>query len=230
MPWSKEAQQMIEEIADDAIGSFTDDLDDLVSKYCMDSDLARSSVEGFLNDLPRNKAPNIDGFIAWKMLHGSAAILAKYAKEAQLLLEHKDPIANESLTPEDKTPTVDDKAIRDSAGFHKDQEVADSSLTDKAKEFEITDNDIGNSSRDESFVYKDQIFNVPDPATCYRRATRFLFSTLINECLGKPPLARLDSLLQNNVTTQDEVSKIVKHMRVQLEQGLRIPRSDDQMS
>lgn len=221
---------MIEEIADDAIGSFTDDLDNLVGKYCMDFDLARSSVEGFLNDLPRNKAPNIDGFIAWKMLHGSAAILAKYAKEAQLLLEHKDPIANESLDPKDKTPTVDDNAIRDSAGFRNDQEVADSSLTDKAKEFEITDNDIGSSSRDENFVYKDQIFNTPDPATVYRRATQYLFSTIIQQCLGIPPPKRLEALIQNQVISQDQVTHIVREMRVQLEQGLRIPKSDDQMS
>lgn len=230
MTWSKEAQQMIEEVADTSIGSFESDLDNVVRTYCTDIDLVEKGVNGFLNDLPQHKALHIDGFIAWKMLHRSASILAKYAKEALLLREGKDPISSESLTPEDKTPTVDDKAIRDSAGFHNDQEVADSSLTDKAQQFEITDNDIGKSSRDDNFVYEDQIFNVPDPATVYRHATKYLFSTIIKQCLGQPPPKRLEALIQNQVISHDQVTHLVSEMRAKLDKGLRIPRSDDQMS
>ncbi|MBI3336331.1 hypothetical protein HYZ98_02060 [Candidatus Peregrinibacteria bacterium] len=230
MAWSPAVQDFFKKEADDAVGSFGDDLNTLVSQYCMDPGLARTSVDGFLSDLPRHSDPHVDGYIAWTMIQQSAEILARYAREAQLLLEGKDPIAHDSLTPEDKTPAVDDNAIRESAGLDKDDEVADSSLTDKAQEFDITDDDIGRSARGENFVYKDPIFNVPDPATVYRRATRHLFSTIITQCLGTPPPQRLEVLIQHQVLTKDQVMTIVSEMRRKLDRGLKIPKIDDQMS
>lgn len=230
MAWTKTVKGFFEQEAEDFVGSFENDLDHVVRTYCTDIDLAERGVNGFLDDLPRHETPQIDGFIAWKMLHLSARVLSKYVKEAELLREGKDPISSESLTSEDKTPTVDDKAIRDSAGFHNDQDVANSSLTDKAQDFGITDDDIGSSSRDENFVYKDSVLNVPDPATVYRRATRYLFATIIQSCLGTPPPKRLEALIQNQVVSPDHVTHIVREMRAKLDKGLRIPKSNDQTS
>lgn len=230
MPHSETVLRFFEEEANEVLGDFRSELQNTISVYCHDPELAREGVDTFLQGLPHHLSKDIDGFIAWKMLQITGSVLRTLAGDAKMLREGKDPIAHVSLTDDDKTPTVDDTKIRESAGYTQDEDVAESSLTDKAQEHRIGDEDIGESSRDENFVYEDRIEGISSPAECFRRATFNLFSHLITECIDTSDYARLKPIIDNNIVTRDKLNQLISRMFEKLGKGLRIPDSDDQMT
>ena len=229
MSHSETVLRFFEAEADEKLGDFRGELEDTVSVYCLDPELARQGVDTFLRELPRHPSQDIDGFIAWKMLQTTELVLHTLVGDAKMLREGKDPIAHQSLTDDDKKPTIDDTKIRESAGYTHDEEVAESSLTDKAQDHHIGDEDIEESSRDENFVYEDRIEGIPSPAECYRRATFKLFQNLIAACIDTNDFARLKPIIENRITTRDKLNQLISRMYEKLGKGLRIPDSDDQM-
>lgn len=229
-PLTDIALDFVREEAKEIVGDLHSELENTVSTYCHDADLAHEAVNDFLTNLPRHSDQTIDGFVAWRILEITGTVLRKLTGDAKLLREGKDPIAHQSLTDDDKKPTVDDTQIRESAGYTKDEDVAKSSLTDKAQEHQISDYDIGESSRDDTFTYKDEFERIPSPAECYRRATHYLFTHIISDCIENSDFKRLQPIIENTETTRNELNKIVSRMFEKLGKGLRIPDSDDQMT
>ena len=219
-----------EEEAKDALDDFREQLENTVSVYCHDAGLARDGVDAFLKNLPHHPQREIDGFVAWNMLQIIGSVLRKLTGDAEMLREGKDPIAHQSLTDDDKKPTVDDATIRESAGYTQDEDVAESSLTDKAQDYRISDHDISSSSKDENFTYEDAFEHIPSPAECYRRATHYLFTHLISDCIDTRDFKRLQPIIENALATRHELDRLISRMFEKLGKGLRIPDSDDQMT
>ena len=204
---------MIEEFADERMEGFIEALEDCVRTYCAEHALARRAVEEFLLTLPRStKSPQVDAFIGWKTLQQTGTVLTKFAGEAELLREGKDPIVYDSLTKDDRAPAVDDAEIRESAGYGNEEDVAKSSLTDKARDEGIADDDIGKSALPDTFTYKDHFEKLPTPAKCFRVATKILFGGIIDAC----PKKRLQFLIEQDIVTQKEIHALIQRMRAQI--------------
>lgn len=222
-PLSQEARAFIEQEADDLVHSLGEKLENLVRHECSIYAIARTAVEGFLADLPRHRDRIINAFVGWKTLNISAEVLGKSAGEAELLREGKDPMSHESLTDEDREQKETLKNLDEdlrNEGEAEDQEVAENSKTDAARDQNITERDISRSAYDESFVYEDNFDRIPTDAECFRKATQVLFHGIIRACIEKG--VRLRPLEELTLLTRKRIDALVNRMYDLLE-NLRLP-------
>lgn len=226
MVLSPAARTFMEQEADDLVQALGDELANLVQHKCSDHAYARTAAEGFLDDLPRHKDRIINAFVGWKILNISADVLKKSAGDAKFLRQGKDPLTHESLTEEDrqKQETLDnlDEDLRND-GEAEDQEIAEHSKTDTARDQRITERDISRNAYDESFVYEDDFDRIPTRAECFRKETQRLFHGIIRSCIEKG--VRLRPLEELMIITRKQIDALVRRMYDFLDE-LRIP--DDQ--
>lgn len=217
------ARAFIEQEADDLIGNLREELENLVQHHCSDHAITPKAVQGFLDDLPRHTDRFINAFVGWKTLNISADVLQKTAGDAKLLRQGKDPLSHESFTEEDrkKKERVEnlDEDLRND-GEAEDQEIAENSKTDAARDQRITERDISKNAYDESFVYKDNFDHIPTKAECFHKATQKLFHGIIRRCIEKG--IRLRPIEELSIVTRKEIKALVGRM-CDLIDELRIP-------
>ena len=122
-------------------------LADLINNYCTDPEFAEQQVSAYLADLPSSEELVMRAFILFQILVSTRDTLKE-------ITEMEFDVQKEIRKAEESGPAVDNEAIRKSAGFSDkiDREVAEESKTDKAKENDVTDEDIGESaSQDVSY-------------------------------------------------------------------------------
>lgn len=222
-PLTPAARAFVEQEADDLVGNLQEELENLLQHHCSDHAIAPKAVQGFLNDLPRHKERIINAFVGWKTLNISAHVLQKSAGDAKLLRRGKDPLSHESLTEEDlnKKETMEhlDEDLRND-GEAEDQEVAENSKTDAARDQRITEEDISRNAYDESFVYEDRFDQIPTAAECFRKATQKLFHGIIRACIEKG--VRLRPLEELQIITRKQIDALVRRTYDLLDE-IRLP-------
>jgi len=153
-------------------GTFEDALRNLLDHYCSDHALATQQVGLFLEELPHNENKVQQAFFARQILEETRAAL-------RAIVGVEEEIQQEATQSQQEGPAVDNEAIRKSAGFTNDTEVADSSKTDLARSEGITENDIGESAR-EGVTYQDQTPIVSRYLTFRKALLRLLSGIFVN--------------------------------------------------
>jgi hypothetical protein len=151
-------------------------LADLINRYCTDAELAKKQVTTYLGELPSNDELVARAFTLYELLLSTRNDLADIVGLEKELLEEAAKGKGEKA--------VDDDRIRESAGYDDvtDEEVAESSKTDRAKEDKVTDADIGKSALDE-VTYVDRTMS-SSPAVTFMVQTRRLAREIVDHCLN----------------------------------------------
>jgi hypothetical protein len=184
---------------------------DIVNDYCADAENGTRQVLGLLEDLPTDENINQNAYLAWETLIQTV--------EALRILTNNEEIER-SAEDEDDTPKVDDVAIRKSAGYTNDEDVAQSSLQDTGKD--VTDDDIGKSAA-EGRTFQDQLGATP--AMSYRMNTRRLFRGVLDHA----SLQKIKPLFNGIEEDDGESTKFVTHkeiIRLRYEIGQRFAKLD----
>ena len=149
-------------------------LADLINRYCIDTDLAHGLVTDYLRSLPSHTELVARAFILYTLLVSTRDELARI-----LGIEHE--LLAEAARGSQNKP-VDDEAIRESAGYDKatDRNVAESSKTDSAAQYNITDDDIGGSAL-EGVTYQDRTAHV-SPVQTFLQETKRLMVGICGHC------------------------------------------------
>lgn len=147
----------------------------VIRDYCNDPDTAQTVVDGFVNDLPTNDEKVMRAFILYELLISTREELADIVGQD---MRELDEAARSR-----QNKTVDDKAIRESAGYSDkiDEEVADSHKTDRAQELNITDDDVADSAS-EGVTYQDKTA-MNSPLIAFLKSTRNLAHGIVDHCL-----------------------------------------------
>ncbi|PIR53312.1 hypothetical protein COU76_01635 [Candidatus Peregrinibacteria bacterium CG10_big_fil_rev_8_21_14_0_10_49_10] len=197
-------------------------LTDLILIYCKDVDFAEAQVTAYLSKLPSHSEYVMRAFVLFELLRTTRDTL-------QTITRHECKMQQAAKQAEEDGSAIDDKAIRESAGYSDDvdREVADESKTDKVKEFRITDDEITESAK-EGVEYKDRSSETT-PIYTFMTETHRLARGICDHCLH-PQNSRLcdvQLLIQAGVAHEDP--NILIEQIMEMTAVLEPPRPDPQM-